>query len=137
MDAFTPTPPPEYELQKLKNLADRDEKLEGLGLLKKVEACKRPPIPRRKRIIKKIDPTNLRMSERLKVQRQNLAKKSGVQLAKLEEKAAILQEKGRLALKPATAGKLQVRVKQQPMSRAARLDGKFFYFLFCFFSNLV
>jgi len=39
-----------------------------------------------------------------------------------KRKAAILQEKGRLALKPATAGKLQVRVKQQPMSRAARLD---------------
>jgi hypothetical protein len=43
-----------------------------------------------------------------------------------KRKAAILQEKGRLALKQATAGKLQVRVKQQPISKAARLDGKFF-----------
>ena len=92
MDAFTPTPPPEYELQKQKNLADRDEKFENLGLLKKVEACKRPKIPRRKKDIKKVDPTNLRMSERLKDKRQNPATKSGVQLAKLEEKAAFLQE---------------------------------------------
>merc|ERR1739838_598036 len=39
-----------------------------------------------------------------------------------KRKAAILQEKGRLALKPATAGKLQVRLQQKPMYRAASLD---------------
>ena len=48
-DIFTPTPPSQYELQKQKNVADRKEKFEDLGISKKVDDVKEPKIPRKKK----------------------------------------------------------------------------------------